>query len=233
MVGMIASFYDTDAVIMAVGITVVVCFTVVIFSLQTKYDFTSCRGVLIICLVVLIIFSILCIFIRNRILDIIYASLGALLFTCDTPNSTDTPLHFQLVGEMAYQLDRRMLVHVFPNRQRFYGFTVSNIPDKIMDTVTSPQEHVAATSRYSEMMMMLRRRGYNPKMHPLFCEALVNTYGTVSDAARPSVFAAVTAELLKRAIEETMPPRARLDGFIMLDCLLFMVRMGDGPIFMY
>ncbi|NXW11820.1 LFG1 protein, partial [Fregetta grallaria] len=34
MVGMIASFYNTDAVIMAVGITVVVCFTVVIFSLQ-------------------------------------------------------------------------------------------------------------------------------------------------------------------------------------------------------
>ncbi|NXF12038.1 LFG1 protein, partial [Smithornis capensis] len=60
----------------------VVCFTVVIFSLQTKYDFTSCRGVLIICLVVLILFSILCIFIRSRILDIIYASLGALLFTC-------------------------------------------------------------------------------------------------------------------------------------------------------
>ncbi|XP_072707833.1 protein lifeguard 1 isoform X2 [Ciconia boyciana] len=82
MVGMIASFYNTDAVIMAVGITVVVCFTVVIFSLQTKYDFTSCRGVLIICLVVLIVFSILCIFIRNRIMDIIYASLGALLFTC-------------------------------------------------------------------------------------------------------------------------------------------------------
>lgn len=34
MVGMIASFHDTDSVIMAVGITAVVCFTVVIFSLQ-------------------------------------------------------------------------------------------------------------------------------------------------------------------------------------------------------
>ncbi|NXF94953.1 LFG1 protein, partial [Eubucco bourcierii] len=59
-----------------------VCFTVVIFSLQTKYDFTSCRGVLLVCLVVLVLFSLLCIFIRSRILDIIYASLGALLFTC-------------------------------------------------------------------------------------------------------------------------------------------------------
>ncbi|XP_070796309.1 protein lifeguard 1 [Pituophis catenifer annectens] len=82
MVGMIASFYNTDAVIMAVGITTAVCFTVVIFSLQTKYDFTSCRGVLIVCLMVLFIFAILCIFIRNRILEIVYASLGALLFTC-------------------------------------------------------------------------------------------------------------------------------------------------------
>ncbi|MEQ2160554.1 hypothetical protein GOODEAATRI_000444 [Goodea atripinnis] len=45
----------------------------------SKYDFTSCRGVLFVCLIVLLVFSILCIFIRNRILDIVYASLGALL----------------------------------------------------------------------------------------------------------------------------------------------------------
>lgn len=82
MTGVIASFYDTDAVIMAVGITVVVCFTVVIFSLQSKYDFTSCAGVLFVCVIVLFIFGILCIFIRNNILHIVYASLGALVFTC-------------------------------------------------------------------------------------------------------------------------------------------------------
>ncbi|KAK3515591.1 hypothetical protein QTP70_024619 [Hemibagrus guttatus] len=82
MTGMIASFYDTDAVIMAVGITVVVCFTVVIFSLQSKYDFTSCAGVLFVCVIVLFIFGILCIFIRNKILQIVYATLGALIFTC-------------------------------------------------------------------------------------------------------------------------------------------------------
>ncbi|XP_012688792.2 glutamate receptor, ionotropic, N-methyl D-aspartate-associated protein 1a (glutamate binding) [Clupea harengus] len=82
MVGMIASFYDTDSVIMAVGITAVVCFSVVLFSLQTKYDFTSCRGVLFVCLIVLVLFSFLCMFIRHKILHIVYASLGALLFTC-------------------------------------------------------------------------------------------------------------------------------------------------------
>ncbi|MEQ2168509.1 hypothetical protein GOODEAATRI_015272 [Goodea atripinnis] len=48
---------------------------------QTKYDFTSCYGVLFVCLLVLIFFSILCIFLQNIILQIVYAGLGALLFT--------------------------------------------------------------------------------------------------------------------------------------------------------
>lgn len=51
-------------------------------SPQTRYDFTSCMGVLLVSMVVLVVFAILCIFIRNRILEIVYASLGALLFTC-------------------------------------------------------------------------------------------------------------------------------------------------------
>ncbi|XP_065585965.1 protein lifeguard 1-like [Cyrtonyx montezumae] len=49
---------------------------------QTRYDVTSCRGVLLVCLVVLMLFSVLCIFLRNRIVEIVYASVGALLFTC-------------------------------------------------------------------------------------------------------------------------------------------------------
>lgn len=82
MVGMIASFYDTDTVMMAVGITAGVCFTVVIFSLQTKYDFTSCWGVLFVCVIVLFFASILCMVFQNKILHIVYASVGALVFTC-------------------------------------------------------------------------------------------------------------------------------------------------------
>lgn len=82
MVGTIASYHDTDTVVMAVGITAGVCFTVVVFSLQTKYDFTSCHGVLFVCLMVLILFGLLCIFIQDGILHVVYAGLAALLFTC-------------------------------------------------------------------------------------------------------------------------------------------------------
>uniref|UniRef100_A0A8C4WZC0 Glutamate receptor, ionotropic, N-methyl D-aspartate-associated protein 1a (glutamate binding) n=1 Tax=Eptatretus burgeri TaxID=7764 RepID=A0A8C4WZC0_EPTBU len=81
MVGMVATYYEADAVVMAVGITTVVCLTVMVFSMQTKYDFTSCHGVLLVCVVVLFIFGILCIIIRNRIMNIVYGALGALLFT--------------------------------------------------------------------------------------------------------------------------------------------------------
>lgn len=37
---------------------------------------------LFVCLIVLVVFGILCIIIRDRILHIVYAGLGALLFTC-------------------------------------------------------------------------------------------------------------------------------------------------------
>lgn len=61
------------------------------FFPQSKYDFTSCRGVLFVCLIVLLLFSLLCIFIQHKILHIVYASLGALLFTCVSPSLSLCP----------------------------------------------------------------------------------------------------------------------------------------------
>uniref|UniRef100_A0A8C3KT59 Protein lifeguard 2 n=1 Tax=Calidris pygmaea TaxID=425635 RepID=A0A8C3KT59_9CHAR len=47
------SYYDTKSVLLCLGITALVCLSVTIFSFQSKFDFTSCQGVLFVMLMVL------------------------------------------------------------------------------------------------------------------------------------------------------------------------------------
>ncbi|XP_050300696.1 protein lifeguard 1 isoform X2 [Anthonomus grandis grandis] len=81
LLGVSASTYDQDAVIMAAGITTVVCLALTLFAFQTKYDFTMMGGILLVAVVVLFMFGILAIFIHNKIFQLVYASLGALIFS--------------------------------------------------------------------------------------------------------------------------------------------------------
>ncbi|XP_051263064.1 speriolin-like [Dicentrarchus labrax] len=52
-------------------------------------------------------------------------------------NQVDIPLEVKgpdrLLGEIAYQLDRRILSHIFQGHRRLYGFTLLNIPEKIIE----------------------------------------------------------------------------------------------------
>lgn len=82
LLGISASMYSASEVMLAVGITAAVCFALTIFALQTKYDFTVMGGFLLCAVVVLMLFGIICIFIpSNRIVTLVYASLGALIFS--------------------------------------------------------------------------------------------------------------------------------------------------------
>lgn len=81
MLGTISSFYDSNVVLLAVGICAGVCLGVSLFSFHSKFDFTSCGGVLFILVWVLFLFGIIAIFTRNEIMTTVYAGAGALLFT--------------------------------------------------------------------------------------------------------------------------------------------------------
>jgi len=82
MLGTISSFYDVDAVLMAVGITAGVTFCLTIFAFQTKIDFTVCGGMLCAVLVIFIIAGIMMAFIgQNKWTMIGYGSVGALIFS--------------------------------------------------------------------------------------------------------------------------------------------------------
>jgi FtsH-binding integral membrane protein len=65
--GMISAHFRIDSVLIAVGITAFVCLGVTIFSFQTKYDFTSCMGVLFVVSLALMGFGIVCIFTYSKV----------------------------------------------------------------------------------------------------------------------------------------------------------------------
>ncbi|KPP67497.1 protein lifeguard 1-like [Scleropages formosus] len=80
MVGTVASFHSTTAVAIAMGATLIISFTIVIFSAQTRVDFTICNGILLVLAVDLLMFGFFSIFFHSTVLQIVYGCLGALLY---------------------------------------------------------------------------------------------------------------------------------------------------------
>ncbi|XP_048867701.1 protein lifeguard 1 [Brienomyrus brachyistius] len=81
MVGTVASYHNTAAVIIAMGSTLVLSFSIVIFSAQTRVDFTLCNGAILVLATTLLMFGFFSIFFYSSVLQIVYGSLGALLFS--------------------------------------------------------------------------------------------------------------------------------------------------------
>lgn len=80
VLGCTASRYDSEAVIMAVGITAAVCLGLTLFAFQTKWDFTVMGGILFVAVIVLLLFGIIAIIFPGRTMTLVYASVGALIF---------------------------------------------------------------------------------------------------------------------------------------------------------
>lgn len=108
MTGTIAAFYNTQAVITALGVTAIVCFTVMLFSIQTRFDFTKCSGLLFVLVMVLFLFGFITIFTYryNWYLHIVYGCLGALVFTLFL--AFDTQL---VMGGRKHELDPEEYVY--------------------------------------------------------------------------------------------------------------------------
>ncbi|KAK2857413.1 hypothetical protein Q7C36_005332 [Tachysurus vachellii] len=85
MTGTISSYYDTKSVFLALGITAVVCIAVTVFCFQTKVDFTKCTGLFcvlgIVVFVTGIITAIVLSFKYIPWLHMLYAAIGAIVFT--------------------------------------------------------------------------------------------------------------------------------------------------------
>nr|XP_012423480.1 PREDICTED: speriolin-like protein isoform X1 [Odobenus rosmarus divergens] len=145
----------------------------------------------------------------------------------------------RIVGEIAFQLDRRILAYVFPGVTRLYGFTVSNIPEKIKQTsiksldgsVDEKKLH-ELTHRYLTLTARLERLGYNRDVHPVFSEFLINTYGILKQ--RPDLRANPlhsSPAALRKLVIDVVPPKFLGDSLLLLTCLCELSKEDHKPLF--
>ncbi|XP_038058096.1 protein lifeguard 1-like isoform X2 [Patiria miniata] len=80
LLGLVCSSYDTNTVLIAAGITGVLVLALTIFAFQTRIDFTMMSGLLFVALIGLLLFGIFAAIFHSRVLDIVYASIGAIIF---------------------------------------------------------------------------------------------------------------------------------------------------------
>ncbi|XP_054841928.1 speriolin-like [Eublepharis macularius] len=149
----------------------------------------------------------------------------------------------RIVGEIAFQLDRRILSSIFPDQVRLYGFTVSNIPEKIRQLSLNGSEAGLTTDqcasmmeRYNSIMTQLKPLGYDPSVHPRFTEQIVNTYGILRE--RPDMRATEgdlynDIEYLRNVVQTAAPPEKSADCMLLLNCL-HKLSLEDGkPLFIW
>ncbi|GBP08773.1 Protein lifeguard 2 [Eumeta japonica] len=82
LMGIVASSFNATEVMMAVGITAAICLTLTLYAFQTKYDFTG-AGMYLFCIFIpIFFFGIVAAVTRNPTLNLLYAVLGVILFSC-------------------------------------------------------------------------------------------------------------------------------------------------------
>lgn len=81
MLGTMTSAVPAETVMLAVGATAVICGALTLFAFQTRFDFTVCNGVLFVALILFMIFGLVAMFFPGKTIHLIYACIGALLFS--------------------------------------------------------------------------------------------------------------------------------------------------------
>ncbi|XP_058040664.1 speriolin-like protein [Ahaetulla prasina] len=145
----------------------------------------------------------------------------------------------RIVGEIAFQLDRRILAHVFPGITRLYGFTVSNIPEKIkqvstrsLDGSLDEKKYRAITQRYHNLITRLEKMGYRTDVHPVFSEFLINTYGILKQ--RPDLSSNPMNDNpndLRKMVIDIVPAKFLGDTLLLLNCLCELSKEDNKALF--
>lgn len=80
VVSFIASRYDPNTVLIAASLTAIIVISLTLYAIFTKTDFTTCGGVLLVCSVGLFFGSIIGIFLKSNVYNMIIAVVSAIIF---------------------------------------------------------------------------------------------------------------------------------------------------------
>ncbi|XP_053743064.1 speriolin-like protein isoform X2 [Synchiropus splendidus] len=158
---------------------------------------------------------------------------------CDADGS-GTEEH-RLIGEIAYQLDQRILGGIFQGRKRRYGYSLINIENKIREVSTNILTGVVdkgyqlhLTVRYHHLMKQLSQLGYKTSLHPSFSEIIVNTYGIlVEQRTEAQQIEHNDPVFLRKFIKKNAPEKFQKDLIILLNCLCFLAEKDGLPLMMW
>ena len=159
---------------------------------------------------------------------------------CCSTDTSDSELDIsdddlRTIGEIALQLDRRMLQYVFTPRQRLYGFTVRNIRAKIEESSTDLVEGKTdekvkrkLTENFDFLLAYLSSYcGYQELYHAIFSEILVNSFGVLRSKSRKLMIYKDLKPLIERCLKK---PYAR-EALILHESLVAIAKIDGKPLF--
>ncbi|XP_067650945.1 uncharacterized protein [Haliotis asinina] len=167
-------------------------------------------------------------------------------------NTTAVKPSHRILGEIAFQLERRILDYVFARnkpedrdraKRRFYGYTVSNIPFMINKEV---RRHDGSKDDQLEFKLNYRLRytvttlgpyGYKLDRHGIFAQEMINKYGLLSNAPDRrtlEAFGLADADTLRGFVSLLSETEAeKKDNLILLECLMLMAHDDGRAIFLW
>ncbi|ELT98258.1 hypothetical protein CAPTEDRAFT_189962 [Capitella teleta] len=139
----------------------------------------------------------------------------------------------RLVGELAYQLDRRILTSIFQSdrstsKRRYYGFLVSNIPEKIQEETLN-----CSTGQINARRKRDLERRFIDVVHKL---ASVNRHGLLPTPDGESFVRRLFPDK-KKELEEFLlqfvPTKDERDVVVLLNALVLLAEQDGQPLFIW
>ncbi|XP_055330092.1 speriolin-like [Paramacrobiotus metropolitanus] len=101
--------------------------------------------------------------------------------------------HYAVVGELAFQLERRVLTKVWPQQTRFYGFAMRNMESIIAREVDLDAQQTTQR-RYCKIMKKLQKCGYVIGLHGNYRRRLLMNTGYYRSTSKMGILVRIVCD---------------------------------------